>query len=224
MKKWISLGDSITDCGRLFYYSPYGDGYVSLVERRLNPKPLWDVQNRGIDGFTLARVYQQLCQSPISPRPEDCSFLAVSLLVGINDVAMMMTTDRTQAQIHRMQEQFSALYDQLLKRLELEGCDRILVMEPFVFSWPAGLKTWQPCLREISRRIREAAGKNQKALFLPLWQKLEQAAEAEGVDQITTDGVHLTRKGHELLAEEVYRELMAAADDGSRNPFEAARR
>ena len=53
MTRILCLGDSITDCGRLFSADPLGKGYVKQLSCLLhNTDPRFSIENRGIDGFT----------------------------------------------------------------------------------------------------------------------------------------------------------------------------
>ena len=47
--------------------------------------------------------------------------------------------------------------------------------------------------------IRELAYSNETS-FLPLWEAFQSASKVSGLSAITTDGIHLTSAGHELLA------------------------
>ena len=59
MPRLLCLGDSITDCGRLFSTDPLGNGYVKILSGLLhNAGHDFSVENKGIDGFTLERLLQ----------------------------------------------------------------------------------------------------------------------------------------------------------------------
>ena len=59
MTRISCLGDSITDCGRLFSADPLGKGYVKQLSCLLhNTDHRFSIENRGIDGFTLERLLQ----------------------------------------------------------------------------------------------------------------------------------------------------------------------
>ena len=62
--RMICLGDSITDCGRVFDEASLGDGYVNRLSQRLLEDGFdWDVVNCGMDGFTVSRL---LAYVPVS--------------------------------------------------------------------------------------------------------------------------------------------------------------
>ena len=54
----------------------------------------------------------------------------------------------------------------------------------------------------MSKNIRKLA-RNYSAHFIPLQKPLEQEIEKHGYDAITTDGIHLTEAGHQILADEI---------------------
>ena len=48
--------------------------------------------------------------------------------------------------------------------------------------------------------IIKALAEKYNCTFLPLWDKLLEAAEEHGLNTITTDGIHLTKQGQKLIA------------------------
>ena len=52
MTRLLCLGDSITDCGRLFSGYPLGNGYVKLLSNLMhNTDRHFSTENKGIDGW-----------------------------------------------------------------------------------------------------------------------------------------------------------------------------
>lgn len=199
--KILCLGDSITDCNRLFSDDPLGDGYVSLLDQySRETHPDWQLINRGVDGFTLSRLLGNVRSQYLSLRPD-----FITILIGINDIGLMMNTNRTDEQKRQLMEQFFANYDSLLTQFRGH---RICLVEPFVFSVPEEFRLWQPYVEEMSRGIQLLAEKYHLG-FLPIRQHLLLEAEEKGASALTTDGVHLTRYGHTLLARKLYSYLTA---------------
>lgn len=202
MKQMLCLGDSITDADRLFSPDGLGYGYVSRLSRLLheNQKPV-SIINRGIDGFTVRRICESLRTNPISQKPD-----IITLLVGINDVSLMMSTDRTDAQKQQMLCDFEAAYRRLMEELsQYEDCS-LLLLEPFIFPRPAAYKNWIPFVKAISETIEALAGEY-GCLYLPLHDRLNEMAEREGYAAVTTDGVHLTELSHQFIADTLYEAL-----------------
>ena len=98
MKKIIFLGDSITDARHCFLENPLGNGYVNMVAEKLNDsdggRKKYDIMNRGHDGFTIHGVKRILEKECILKRPD-----VVSILIGCNDVGVMMNTGKSLEEI-----------------------------------------------------------------------------------------------------------------------------
>ena len=105
----ICLGDSITDCNHLFEDFPLGNGYVQMLsemfqKHTINISDTMQFKNYGIDGFTVARVLEniRLQRIPLHRSP------IITLLIGVNDIGLMMNTDRTEFQKKQMMQDFVA--------------------------------------------------------------------------------------------------------------------
>lgn len=194
----LCLGDSLTDCGRLFTSSGLGNGYVRLLDQRQKEKNLgWKILNRGNDGFTVMRLIDS-----ISYIPGDFSIDLITILIGINDIALMMNTCRSGEEQDRLMNRFCGNYRRLLETARrLSG--KLLLMEPFLFPHPQEYLTWFPRLREMSAEIGFLAEKYD-CCYLKLQEFLNSRAEASGIAAVTEDGVHLTLRGHEFLADALF--------------------
>lgn len=201
MTRLLCLGDSITDCGRLFLNPPLGNGYVQKLQDRMQAKGFsWTVKNCGVDGFTVARLLENAEQSYL---PFHADF--ITILIGINDIGLMMNTGRTPRQQASMMNKFLKDYETLLLKLKRPAC-RFILMEPFIFPSPAEYRTWFPPVRTMSLGISKLADKYNIPYIL-LHERLNHAAQMQGTDSITTDGIHLTARGHEILTEELLLKL-----------------
>ena len=154
--------------------------------------PDLQIINKGIDGFTISRLLQNT-DSYLALKPE-----IITILIGINDIGLMMNTCRTSALQEQMMNRFSRDYDQLLEQL-YSPHRQIILMEPFVFPWPAHYRLWIPYVRQMSSMIQEIAH-TRRLTYILLQDELNQAALRYGIDQLTTDGIHLTCTGHHLIA------------------------
>lgn len=192
MKTWLFLGDSITDCGRNFTSDGLGTGYVKFLSQNL---PQWNMVNRGTDGFTLSRLLAQA-----EPACRQYTPSVISVLIGINDVGLMMNTCRTPGQQQEMLDTFAQNYQRLLCLLLSFHPEKLLLLEPFLFPWPLEYRTWFPLAEQISMRIQQISGQHQ-VLFLPLWKTFLEFAEKKGMDHVTPDGIHLTDQGQKYLAD-----------------------
>ena len=207
MKTLLFQGDSITDAGRDRTewedprHTPLGNGYVALLAAEIygtRPKQDWRIINRGLSGNRVVDLYARWKADALNLRPD-----ILSILVGVNDTS------------HERKGRFNGVelprYDEFLRRLlswSLEVLPelKIVLMEPFVLPFGNVDETW---LEEMAARgeiVRKAAA-DFGAVFVPLQEKFDAAAKADGMTYWLQDGEHPTYAGHWLVA----REWMKAA-------------
>ena len=193
MKNLLFLGDSITDCNHHFDPENLGYGYVRFIESQINtPDKNYQVQNFGNDGFTVPALRRLWKRSCLNLKPD-----FITILIGINDLAVIKNTGITPSVgLVQFREQYQALLEDI--RL-MTDCP-ILLMEPFIFPHPAEYASWEPELHKMSEIIQQLAD-TYHAKFLPLWENLLSTAKKEGFSEITTDGIHLTARGHKILTD-----------------------
>ena len=193
MKDLLFLGDSITDCNHYFDPENLGQGYVRMISDQINtPDKVYQVLNKGNDGFTVPAVRRLWKRSCLNLQPD-----FITILIGINDLAVMRNTGITASVgLADFREQYQTLIDDIRM---MTDCP-ILLMEPFIFPYPAEYSTWEPELHAMSEIIQDIASKNQ-VTFLPLWENLLLEAKKYGYSEVTIDGIHLTKYGHQLIAE-----------------------
>ena len=189
MANCLFLGDSITDAGHLFDPANLGEGYVSVLAE-MTAADQCILCNRGHDGFTVEQVLRMLKRDGIEKHWD-----IISLLAGINDIPVEVYTSH-----HRIPDEFSQYYTEILEFLSLRTNARLILIEPFLFSIPQEYQNWQPYLQMESSIIRNLALRFDAAL-LPANEILNHAASIHGVRQITVDGIHLTALGNRILAE-----------------------
>lgn len=244
----LCLGDSVTDCGRLWYEPPLGNGYVKIMDRlaahaadhpglrfssssgaegkgfpvKNAGKP--EFVNRGIDGLTVERLLRNVEAANI---PADI----ITVLIGINDIGLMMNTNRTPEQQKDMMQTFFRNYERLLDTLRSslsiasdtnphtnefsvpahkKRAPQIILMEPFIFPYPDHYKLWIPLVQTMSQGIH-ALSDQYHLPYLLLQEDLTAAGERNGWDFITTDGIHLTAQGHRILAGKLWDQIVLTA-------------
>lgn len=199
MKKLICLGDSITAANRLFSPGGLGEGYVSMLPPLL---PDFQIVNKGVDGFTVSRILQNIRQDCIDLQPD-----LVTIQAGINNIGLLMNTDRTAAQQGQMLAQYVGEYTEMLAAITENTHARIILEEPFVFPYPGELANWIFHVEKFSGHIQELADIFGCG-FLPLHKLLNQEAQRLGYPAVTPDGIHLTRHGHEILARRLSKKIL----------------
>ena len=192
MKKILFLGDSITDCNHSFEPENLGYGYVRMISEELNtPEKQYQIINKGNDGFTVPAVRRLWKRSCLNLKPD-----FITILIGINDLAVIKNTRVTPSvALAEFRDQYQALIDDIRV---MTDCP-IHLMEPFIFPHPAEYALWEPELLKMNSMIQELASANRLG-FLSLWDHLKSAALEQGYPGITTDGIHLTVAGHQMIS------------------------
>ncbi len=189
--RFVFLGDSITDCYHSYDPEGLGDGYVRLISDQLRSSDSSiQVINKGFDGFTMPAL-KRLCKQQFSVLKPDI----LTILIGINDIGVIQNSNADAA---FALEEFKIGYKTLLEYIRQSYSGPIIIMEPFIFPCPERYLLWYENLTRMNYMIKNIA-EQYHLIFVPLWNLLLQEAESKGYDAITTDGIHLTSKGHELL-------------------------
>ena len=157
----------------------------------------YQVRNYGTDGFTINRLLQRI------QGDSDFTSDIITILIGINDIGLIMNTDRTPFQQRNMLFSFYKCYADLITILAKSN-SRIILMEPFLFPWPACYRTWLPFRQKISQMIHQLSEQFQIS-YLTLHEELNEKARRYGYSEITTDGIHLTEQGQKFLADRLYK-------------------
>lgn len=200
MREILFLGDSITDCDHSFDPENLGTGYVRMIAEYFSAqKAEVQIHNMGIDGLTvnsLKRLWN-LCCKDLKPD-------FITILIGINDIAVMKNTDKD-PELALLE--FECQYESLIRQIRSQTNCPILLMEPFVFPHPAMFLSWEADVQLMSKIIQKLAVKYDLS-FLPLWDALSNAALENGYDAVTLDGVHLTKLGHQMIADSLLHLLL----------------
>lgn len=214
MKTILFQGDSITDCGRVreespdifkrFYYAlakrkPLGGGYPALVAAELGEG--YSFVNRGVSGDRILDVYARIVRDVIKVKP-DC----MSLLIGVNDIWHGIDFNNGTGM-----KRFEKVYDIFFQELSEELPDtKIIIMGAFVLEGSATAnRHGQPDRYKKFRNGVEEAAAITRALaekyghrFIDLQRVFDEAEKTIPASELLSDGVHPTRKGHELIKSE----------------------
>lgn len=186
MNRLLFLGDSITDADHLFDPANLGSGYVAMLAEKMTDCL---IKNRGHNGFTIEQIHRYLLREGI----ED-TWSSITLLAGVNDVPVEVYTSRK-----RIPDEFYSYFKDVLAFLSTKTKARLFVIEPFLFNKPEEYRSWQRYITIESEIIQELTA-SFHGIFIPTRDALHQAVEKWGIDTITTDGIHLTSLGNEILA------------------------
>ena len=200
MKTILFQGDSITDCGREYNAENYnhpaqlGRGYVNCIASRLlldNPNA-YTIINKGISGNRVVDLYARWKMEALNLNPD-----IISIHIGVNDVwhefARQNGVDcKRFEQIYRMMLEWT---------LEVLPNVKFLIMEPFALQsenvvTPEFMEQLAP-YGQIARKIANEFN----AVFLPLQDKLNEAAKLAPNTYWLYDGVHPAPAGNQLIAD-----------------------
>ena len=217
MKNILFLGDSITDCDHCFTPDNLGNGYVKMVAEYLMCSlnahdEAYHIVNGGMDGFTFPSIYRKWKHSYSSQ-----TFDIVSILGGINDTGIIMDSGMSEPQIQARILNSGLTLRKLLDGLTEQKTSNILLIEPFLFPYPDYLRSWTGRLEQIRNMIRQTAcacstahhstlkKRNDHTVihFLSLQSLLDAYAKEHGYDTVTTDGIHLTWTGHQIVSNQL---------------------
>ena len=194
-KRMVFTGDSITDCDRMWDKGreKLGFGYVRMIREQLSQREDagTEVINRGHNGYTAFQMRQRWDEDCISLQPD-----VLTILAGINDLSIYLCGAGGYDG-----EGFGIHMEWLLRETREKTGARIILMEPFLFPKPAEYLNWMEPLgtfREPLRRLSE----QYETEFIPLWDVFQAAQSQYPADALTTDGIHLTALGHEMIADE----------------------
>jgi lysophospholipase L1-like esterase len=193
------LGDSLTEGWP-------GAAYFPLLDRRLSQHGLL---NRGRAGDTVADLLSRMRYQGLEP--VDCAFI----WVGAND-AVMGAWDASEAGSGwSWPERLMRLagdYEELLEWTEARA-PRIVAVRPLVLEAEGSI--WEERATEAGEAITRIATGRRSCRVLDLLPSFA-AAAGEGKGPFTTDGVHFTEAGAEVVADAfaaVIAELEAEAEE-----------
>ena len=192
----VFLGDSITDAERKNSPNQLGYGYVNILAESLKDSDgEWNIVNRGVNGYITEQVARGLQCDCISLHPD-----YVSILVGINDIGMIVQAQASwQDKLYLLEDSIRS-YHEMLFDLSRETAAKVVILEPFIFPKDEKYQDWVPWQKKMAKNIRKLA-KNYGAYFISTQEPLNQEIERLVFDAVTTDGIHLTSLGHQFLAD-----------------------
>lgn len=193
-------GDSITDAGRDRNRlgpndtNAFGNGYAMIAASTLLEEfAEKDIQllNRGIGGHKVPQLQQRWQADTLDLKPH-----ILSILIGINDY-----WHKRNGQYEGSAEAFKSQYRQLLQTtLAALPQVKLIIGEPFAVknvkhvddSWFPELSAYQAATKELAEEFN--------AIFIPYQQLFDEAEKRAPGTFWTSDGVHTTLAGANLMA------------------------
>ncbi len=194
-KRILFIGDSITESGRDYSdESSLGTGYVKILYDEFL-KYNYIVLNKGIGGNKILDLKNRIEKECISFKPD-----IVSIMIGINDVWHCMNSGSYDIDIEM--KRFENIYRDMLSSLRNLNIENIILIEPFVLSYPEDRKFW---LNDLDRRrcIIKNLADEYNCLFVSVHNKINEVSLINGVKKYSEDGVHPTIYGHTVIANQL---------------------
>ena len=195
----IFFGDSITQAG----VGP--DGYITVFGNMLKEKGIADqyqLTGAGIGGNKIYDLYLRADDDVLSKNPN-----TVVIWVGVNDVWHKRTfgtgTDP---------DKFEKFYNALIKKFQAKNINVLLCTPAAIGEKTDFSNELDGDLNKYSGIIREIARKNNCGLIdlrkAVLAYNLSNNPDNKANNILTTDGVHLNKKGNEFVAAEMMKALI----------------
>lgn len=203
MIKYLFQGDSITDANRdrddeRIGSEIFGYGYPLLFASDIlkNNKGKYEFLNRGISGDRIVDVYARIKCDIINLKPD-----VMSILIGVNDVW------------HELNEQngvdtakFEKVYSMIIEEIKEALPDiKIIILEPFVLYGEGSKRYYDDFRKGVEEKaaVAKRVADKYNLAFVPLMKQFDDAASDGDTKYWTTDGVHPTAAGHQLIKEEL---------------------
>lgn len=197
-KRIIFFGDSITE------FASRPGGYISDISEMLVKNKLennYELMNAGVSSNKIYDLYLRMDEDVMSKNPD-----AVVIFIGVNDVwhkrSMGTGTDA---------DKFERFYNAIIKKLDEKNI-RVILCTPAAIGEKADLTNeLDEDLDKYCNIVRNVASINNAGLvdlrkaFTTYESQHNPTNLPAGI--LTVDGVHLTDKGNQLVAEEMWKEI-----------------
>lgn len=196
-KKIVFFGDSITNMGAR------PGGYITRIVRLLKEADIeynFELTGAGVDGDTVRELYHRVDKDILAEGAD-----IVVIFIGINDVKDKLEGGGTS------EKEFVTTYEALIEKLDAAAI-KIVVCTPTVIGEKINyanepdreLETYSEIIRNIAAKYELPIVDLRKAF---LNYNLIYNAENDDYGILTFDKVHLTPKGNQLVAEEIWKVL-----------------
>lgn len=184
--KIIFIGDSITASNKNTDADRLGDGYVRMIKEVLPGEVT--VINKGVNGHRVTDLAFRWQRDVIDLEPD-----LLSVSIGINDVWRQLDSPQLeQVDASKFEEVYRGLLTQLSTKTKL------VLMEPTIIkenTESQGNQLLMPYVEVVRKLAKEF-----KAVLVPTHDVFINHLIKKPDVSLTTDGVHMRRKGNELMA------------------------
>ena len=196
--KIVFFGDSITDACKIVEFKDYsyGNGFLGFVAGNLlSENPLkYEILNKGISGNRTVDLYARIQKDVWEEKPD-----VLNILVGVNDLWHQIESQNG-VKIAR----FGKVYRSMIEEtLDILPNVKIILCEPFVLRGEATESEFEKFqeVREYAKIVKKLA-KEFQLFYLPLQKLLDKKSEEFPPECWLWDGVHPTRAGAKIIADE----------------------
>ncbi len=196
-KRIVFFGDSITQMGI------NKGGYIDRIQTAINEKVIqnkYQLIGAGIGGNKVYDLYLRIEEDAIAKKPD-----VVVIYVGVNDVWHKTSGIGTDI------EKFEKFYVAIIKKLQAKRIKVALTTPACIGELKNNANPQDDDLNKYSDVIRKLASTYSCSLvdLRAMWQQYEEKNNTENKVQglITTDRVHLTELGNQMVADEMMKVL-----------------
>lgn len=196
--KIVFFGDSITDACKIVEFKEYsyGNGFLGFVAGNLlSENPLkYEIINKGISGNRTVDLYARIQKDVWEEKPD-----VLNILIGINDLWHQITAQNG-VKIARFEKVYRSMIEETL---EILPNVKIILCEPFVLKGEATENEFEKYqeVREYAKIVKKLA-EEYNLFYLPLQELLDKKSEEYAPECWLWDGVHPTRAGAKIIADE----------------------
>ena len=196
--KIVFFGDSITDAGKnLNYYNySYGHGFLGFIAGNLlSENPLkYEILNRGNSGNRIVDLYARIQKDVWAEEPD-----VLNILIGVNDLWHQIEANNG-VKLPRFEKVYRSIIEETIEQFPKI---KIILCEPFILKGTVTEKQFEQYqeIREYAKLVKRLS-EEYGLLYLPLQEMLDQKCEEFPPECWLWDGVHPTRAGAKIIADE----------------------
>ena len=197
-KRVIFFGDSITELGAV------DRGYIKLLGEMLVEEGFsgqFDLIGAGLSGNKIPDLQQRLQKDVISKEPD-----LVIIYIGINDVWQKSVGSGTD------EDEFAKVYKSLISKIEETGAEVVLCTPTVIGERKANANEFDADLNHYAEIVRQLAADHHTGLVdlrnIFVRYNLKHNSKNQDMGILTNDGVHLNKKGNQVVADAMLNQLL----------------